>query len=119
MEDDAANVPAGKFVMIASDTQDPDNSKMYVKNSEGTFTYLNDLSGAQGIQGPTGPTGDTGDTGAEDEEASSFFPPQAQSARAVTAARKIMPSRFFIFFLRYCPYLTAVSAAVFLFSVFL
>ena len=49
--------------MIASNTSDPDNSKLYVKNSEGTFTFINDLSGAQGIQGETGPTGPTGATG--------------------------------------------------------
>ena len=64
MNADAANVPEGKFVMIASTTEDPDNSKLYVKNGEGTFTFLNDFSGAQGIQGPTGATGDTGATGA-------------------------------------------------------
>lgn len=60
MDADAANVPTGKFVMIASNTQDPDNSKLYVKASDGTFTFINDLSGSQGIQGPTGPTGATG-----------------------------------------------------------
>ena len=63
MEMDAANVPTGKFVMIASDPQDPDNSKMYVKNSAGSFTFLNDLSGAQGVMGPTGGVGPTGPQG--------------------------------------------------------
>lgn len=57
MNADAANVPEGEFVMIASTTQDPDNAKLYVKNGEGTFTYLSDLSGAQGIQGPQGEQG--------------------------------------------------------------
>lgn len=57
MNADAANVPEGKFVMIASDPEDPDNSKIYIKNSEGTFTFVNDLSGAQGIQGPPGADG--------------------------------------------------------------
>ena len=55
MNADANNVAAGKFVLIASNTQDPDNSKLYVKNSEGTFTFETDMSGAQGIQGPLGP----------------------------------------------------------------
>ena len=50
MNADANNVAAGKFVLIASNTQDPDNSKLYVKNSEGTFTFETDMSGAQGIQ---------------------------------------------------------------------
>lgn len=63
MNADAANVPTGKFVMITSDPDDPDNSKMYVKNSSGGFTFVNDLSGAQGIQGPTGEKGSTGNTG--------------------------------------------------------
>jgi hypothetical protein len=63
MNSDAANVPVGKFVMIASNTQDVDNSKLYVKNSSGSFTFLTDMSGAQGVMGPTGPTGPTGGTG--------------------------------------------------------
>ena len=69
MEADAANVPEGKFVLInTNDVQDPDNSKMYVRNSEEQtgFRYLNDLSGAAGIQGPQGIQGIQGvqgDTG--------------------------------------------------------
>ena len=54
MNADAANVPAGKFVCIASNTEDPDNAKLYVKNSQGSFTFLTDLSGAQGIKGDKG-----------------------------------------------------------------
>lgn len=63
MNNEATSVPEGKFVLIASNTEDPDNSKMFVKNNEGSFTFLNDLSGAQGIMGPTGPVGPTGLTG--------------------------------------------------------
>ena len=69
MEADAANVPEGKFVLInTNDVEDPDNSKMFVRNSEEPtgFRYLNDLSGAAGIQGPQGIQGiqgDQGDTG--------------------------------------------------------
>lgn len=57
MEADAANVPEGKFVLInTNDVEDPDNSKMFTRNSEEPtgFRYLNDLSGAAGIQGPQG-----------------------------------------------------------------
>ena len=63
MNADAANVATGKFVMIASTVEDPDNSKFYVKNDEGGFTFLNDFSGAQGVIGPTGETGGTGAIG--------------------------------------------------------
>ena len=65
MNNDKANVPTGKFVMISSTVDDPDNAKLYVKNSSNAFTYLSDLSGAQGVIGPTGPTGagTTGPTG--------------------------------------------------------
>lgn len=63
MNADAANVPEGEFVMIASTTEDPDNAKLYVKNGEGSFTYLSDLSGAQGIQGPQGEQGVQGPQG--------------------------------------------------------
>ena len=63
MNADAANVPVGKFVTIASNTEDPDNSKLFVKNSEGSFTFETDMSGAQGLTGPTGPQGVKGDTG--------------------------------------------------------
>ena len=57
MNADAANVPTGKFVLISSTVSDPDNAKLYVKLSDGTFNYLTDLSGAQGIQGPQGEQG--------------------------------------------------------------
>lgn len=47
MNADAANVPQGKFVVIATtDATDPDNAKMYCKNSQGTFTFLCDLDQA-------------------------------------------------------------------------
>ena len=63
MNEDADNVPVGKFVLITSDIEDPDNAKLFVKNSEGSFTFETDMSGAQGIQGPIGPTGAQGKTG--------------------------------------------------------
>lgn len=67
----------GDFTMIASNVNDPDNSKLYVWDGS-KFVYISDLSGAQGIQGPqgiqgiqgiqgkqglTGPQGPKGDKG--------------------------------------------------------
>ena len=53
MNADAAIVPDGEFVMIASTENDPDNAKLYVRTTDGEadFTFISDLSGAQGIQG--------------------------------------------------------------------
>lgn len=62
MEADKDNVPEGKFVLIVSTVDDPDNSRLYVKGTT-DFTYLTDLSGAQGIQGPQGPQGIQGPQG--------------------------------------------------------
>lgn len=67
MEADAANVPAGDFVLIASTPEDPDNAKLYVRTSSSTpgeeFDYLTDMSGAQGMKGETGPQGPQGPQG--------------------------------------------------------
>ena len=61
---DYANVPIGKFVMIASSVEDEDNAKLYVRAQVSDyFSFVADLSGAQGIQGPTGATGAVGPTG--------------------------------------------------------
>lgn len=47
MNADAANVPQGKFVVIATtDPTSEDNAKMYCKNSQGSFTFLCDLDQA-------------------------------------------------------------------------
>lgn len=47
MNADAANVPQGKFVVIATTSAtDPDNAKLYCKNSQGTFTFMSDLDQA-------------------------------------------------------------------------
>lgn len=62
MEADAANVEEGKFVMISSTEEDPDNAKLYVKAESG-FNFVTDLSGAQGIQGPQGEPGVQGPQG--------------------------------------------------------
>ena len=61
---DALNVPANKFVIIASDVEQVDNAKMFVRvDTDELFSFIADLSGAQGIQGPTGPIGPTGAEG--------------------------------------------------------
>lgn len=92
MNSDKENVPEGSFVIIASDVEDPDNAKLYVKSNT-DFVFITDMSGAQGMkgdkgeqgiqgpqgiqglqgiqgergiqgpQGPIGPKGDKGDTG--------------------------------------------------------
>ena len=47
MNADAANVPDGKFVMIATtDKTSEDNAKLYGKNAQGSFTFLSDLDQA-------------------------------------------------------------------------
>lgn len=47
MNADAPNVPEGKFVMIATtDPTDPENARLYGKNSQGSFTFLSDLDQA-------------------------------------------------------------------------
>ena len=61
MESDADNVEEGKLVMIAS--EDEDNGKIYIKNSQGTFTYQYKLEEVGVITGPVGPTGSYGQTG--------------------------------------------------------
>lgn len=67
MNADAANVTEGEFVMIASNVEDVDNAKLYVRNSNAAdsdpFSFIADLSGATGLTGPTGPTGATGPAG--------------------------------------------------------
>ena len=50
------------FVIINSNVDDPDNSKLYMKGAT-AFEFVTDLSGATGIQGPKGDTGATGATG--------------------------------------------------------
>lgn len=53
MNADFDNVPLMKMVCISSNTQDPDNGKLYVRGEE-QFEFITDMSGAQGIQGPDG-----------------------------------------------------------------
>lgn len=60
MDADAANVEEGKFTMITSDVEDPDNAKMYVRSgypagdpdtTHKPFNFVCDFSGAQGMKG--------------------------------------------------------------------
>ena len=62
MTQDAANIPEGKFVMITTDVEDPDNAKVFVKDTA-SFVFVCDLSGSQGIQGPPGADGKQGPRG--------------------------------------------------------
>ncbi len=48
MENDKENMEEGDLVIIASTTEDVDNSKLYVHNGTG-WVYLSDLSGLQGV----------------------------------------------------------------------
>lgn len=57
-----ASVPEGKFVIIASNVEDPDNAKLYVKSSTG-YSFISDLSGATGIKGERGEQGQRGEAG--------------------------------------------------------
>ena len=50
MNADASNVDEGDFVLIASNVEDEDNAKLYVKGANG-FVFQTDLSGATGING--------------------------------------------------------------------
>lgn len=49
------SVPEGKLVVIASDAEDVDNAKLFVRTADG-YSFLTDMSGAQGIKGDTGTT---------------------------------------------------------------
>lgn len=62
MNADLSSLGEGDFAMIASNPDDPDNAKLYVKQGD-AMKEIADLSGAQGIQGPQGPQGVKGDTG--------------------------------------------------------
>ena len=66
MNADKVNVEEGKFVMIVSNVEDPDNAKLYVKGST-DFVFLTDMSGATGIQGPRGEQGIQGIQGERGE----------------------------------------------------
>lgn len=56
MNNDIDNVPIGSFVIISSNVDDPDNSKLFVKN-EDSFGFITDMSGATGIKGDKGDQG--------------------------------------------------------------
>lgn len=57
-----SDVHKGDFVVISSNTQDPDNGKLYWK-TDNSYQFITDMSGAQGIKGDKGDTGDTGPQG--------------------------------------------------------
>lgn len=67
MESSASEVELGEMVIIASDINDEDNAKLYVRaiTDDGYypsgFRFLADLSGSPGIRGPQGEQGPKGD----------------------------------------------------------
>lgn len=64
MNADLSSLGEGDFAMIASNPDDPDNAKLFVKQGS-AMKEISDLSGAQSIQGPQGPQGVKGDNGAQ------------------------------------------------------
>lgn len=66
MEEEIDSIEEGDFVLIASDVDDEDNAKLYVKTTT-EFKFLTDLSGAQGIKGEKGDTGEQGPQGPQGE----------------------------------------------------
>ena len=66
----ADDIKEGDMAMIASNVDDPDNAKLFIRSND-TMKFLADLSGAQGIkgeQGPAGPAGSQGDRGPAGEQ---------------------------------------------------
>lgn len=59
---DGTGLSQGDFVIVADDTNDPDNGRLYVWDGK-DFQFIDDISGVQGIQGETGPQGIPGETG--------------------------------------------------------
>lgn len=68
MKKDYTSISIGQFVLIASNVEDEDNAKLFVRtnvqnDNYGYFYFLTDMSGSQGLIGPTGPQGLLGPTG--------------------------------------------------------
>lgn len=61
MEQDTS-IEEGELVVIATDINDEDNGKLFVKTNAG-YALLVDLSGADGIRGEVGPAGPAGPRG--------------------------------------------------------
>ena len=58
----ADDIKEGDMAMIASNVDDPDNAKLYIR-SNNEMKFLADLSGAQGIKGDKGDQGPQGEQG--------------------------------------------------------
>ena len=57
-----ASIAEGSFVVIASDTEDADNAKLYIKGKT-SYAFVTDMSGVQGFKGEPGITPHIGDNG--------------------------------------------------------
>lgn len=66
MQNDFDNMQVGDYVMIASNVDDENNAKLYVK-TDTAWVFITDFSGAQGIQGPQGEIGPIGPQGPQGE----------------------------------------------------
>ncbi|WP_267202472.1 collagen-like protein [Limosilactobacillus kribbianus] len=58
----ADDIKEGDMAMIASNVNDPDNAKLFIR-SNNEMKFLSDLSGAQGIKGDKGDQGPQGEQG--------------------------------------------------------
>ncbi|MBM6954607.1 collagen-like protein [Limosilactobacillus coleohominis] len=63
----ATDLSDGDIAVIASNVDDPDNAKMYVRKGE-EMGFITDMSGATGMQGPEGKQGPKGDPGERGEK---------------------------------------------------
>lgn len=67
MNADLSSLTEGDFAMIASNPDDTDNAKLFVKQGS-AMKEIADLSGAQAIQGPRGPQGVQGEAGPKGDQ---------------------------------------------------
>ena len=67
-------IVSGEFAIILSNSEDPDNSRLYLWDGN-VYTYVNDLSGGVGIKGDKGDKGDVGDIGPKGDTGLSGYTP--------------------------------------------
>lgn len=79
-------VGIGEYVAIVSNTEDVDNSKIFIKFASG-YVFLMDLSGSQGIPGPQGPMGPQGEKGDKGEKGDTPAMDSALSASSINGVQ--------------------------------